>query len=92
MTAPDFAGWLARFEASCSALVEHAFARAFPSALEPVQVARKLVAAFEGGPSGGRGGRRFIVRLDPSDAARFEPDRVYLEARWGEMLARLAER
>jgi hypothetical protein len=84
---------LARLEAICATAVERAFALAFPSELEPVQVARKLVAAFESTASAGRrGGRRFIVQISPSDFARFEPERAYLVAQWKAMLARLAER
>jgi hypothetical protein len=83
----------ARLEAACASAVERAFALAFPSALEPVQIARKLVAAFEaGGAPDGRGGRRFTVLLSPHDLARFEPSRAYLERQWSAMLVRLAER
>ena len=82
----------ARLETICSTAVERAFALAFPSALEPVQVARKLVASFEGGASEGRGGRRFVVSVSPADFARLESDRSYLERQWGAMLACLAER
>jgi hypothetical protein len=81
-----------RLEAICSSAVERAFAVAFPSALEPVQVARKLVASFEGGTSAGRGGRRFVVNISPIDFGRLEADRAYLERQWSVMLARLAER
>jgi predicted component of type VI protein secretion system len=84
---------LARVEAACAEAVERVFARAFPSALEPVQIARKLVASFESGATaGGRAGKRFRVRVNPSDDARFAPDRTYLEHQWAAMLARLAER
>ncbi len=82
-----------RLESICANAVERTFAAAFPSALEPVQIARKLVAAFEsGGASSGRAGRRFIVRMNPSDFARFERDRGYLEPQWSAMLERLVER
>ncbi len=82
-----------RLETICANAVERTFAVAFPSALEPVQIARKLVGAFEaGGQASGRGGRRFIVRMSAADYARFEPDRAYLERQWSAMLARLAER
>lgn len=82
-----------RLEAMCANTVERAFAIAFPSALEPVQIARKLVAAFEAGSATvGRAGRRFSVRLHPSDYARFEAELPYLERQWTAMLARLAER
>lgn len=85
--------FFARVEAVCAEAVERAFAVAFPSALEPVQIARKLVAAFESGAAAsGRGGRRFVVRLNPADYARFATDRSYLERQWSAMLAHLAER
>ncbi len=83
----------AQLETACATAVERAFALAFPSALEPVHVARKLVAAFESGsvPSA-RAGRRFIVRMNAADFARLGGDMPYLERQWGAMLARLAER
>jgi hypothetical protein len=82
-----------RLETICANAVERTFATAFPSALEPVQIARKLVAAFESGAvTSGRGGRRFVVRMNPSDFAKFERDRAYLEPQWSAMLERLLER
>jgi len=82
-----------RLETACATAVERAFALAFPAALEPVQIARKLVAAFEsGGAASGRGGRRFVVRMSPADYARYEGDLAYFERQWTAMLARLAER
>ncbi|HMD03529.1 MAG TPA: FhaA domain-containing protein, partial [Candidatus Baltobacteraceae bacterium] len=83
---------LMRVEALCANVVERAFAVAFPSALEPVQIARKLVAAFESAPPSGRGGRRFIVRLSLADFSRLADEREYLEGRWATMLTRLGER
>lgn len=83
---------LERLESFCAATVERAFAIAFPSELEPVHVARKLVAAFEGGASSGRAGRRFLVQMNPADYGRFESEHQYLERQWGIMLMRLAER
>ena len=83
----------ARLETVCANAVERAFAVTFPSALEPVQIARKLVAAFESGQAqSGRGGKRFVVQLSRGDAARFDAEREYLERQWSTMLARLAER
>jgi hypothetical protein len=81
-----------RLEAFCASTVERAFAVAFPSELEPVHIARKLVAAFEGGASSGRAGRRFLVQMNPADYGRFESEHQYLERQWGIMLMRLAER
>jgi hypothetical protein len=83
---------LERLEAICANAVERAFAAAFPSALEPVQIARKLVAAFEAGVPSGRGGRRFVVHMSSADFTRFEPDRAYMERQWSAMLTRLVER
>lgn len=85
--------FFARLETVCATAVERTFALAFPSALEPVQIARKLVAAFEsGGAPAGRAGRRFNVRMHASDYARLGRDLPYLERQWSAMLARLAER
>lgn len=85
--------FFARLEATCAGAVERTFALAFPSALEPVQIARKLVAAYESGlEARGRNGRRFVVQLSAADYARLEADRTYLESQWASMLARLAER
>ncbi len=81
----------ARIEAICANAVERAFALAFPSALEPVQVARKLVAAYESGTSS-RGGRRFVVHLGPSDHTRLADELPYFENQWTTMLVRLAQR
>lgn len=81
-----------RLEAFCARLVERTFAVAFPSALQPVMIARKLVSAFEGAGAGPRDGRRFLVQLSPADAARFSADRAYLERQWAAMLSRLGER
>ncbi|MBD5633706.1 MAG: DUF3662 domain-containing protein, partial [Candidatus Eremiobacteraeota bacterium] len=73
----------ARLETACADAVERAFALAFPSALEPVQVARKLVATFESGPaSPARAGRRFLVKMNARDFARLGGDMPYLERQW----------
>jgi len=83
----------ARLEAACARVVERTFAFAFPSAVEPVQIARKLVASFEGVVAlDERRGRCFNVHLHPSDYARFEPELPYLERQWTGMLTRLVER
>jgi len=84
--------FFARLENACATVVERAFALAFPSALEPVQIARKLVAAFESGTPAGRAGRRFEIRMSASDFTRLAPDLPYLERQWTVMLARLTER
>ena len=92
VSAPLFA-MFERLETVCATAVERAFAIAFPTPIEPVQIARKLVAAFESGAAtSGRGGRRFHVRLSAADHARFASDLPYLQTQWATMLARLCER
>ncbi len=82
-----------RLEAACANAVERTFAFAFPSALEPVVIARKLLQVFEAGSGAAlRSERRFIVRLHPSDFARLAAELPYLERQWSAMLARLCER
>jgi hypothetical protein len=72
---------IARFEQLCARVVEGTFARIFPSALEPAQVGRKLVAAQAAAPTD-----TYLVRVHPVDYARFATDRAFLEARWSAML------
>jgi hypothetical protein len=72
---------IARFEQLCARAVEGTFARIFPSALEPSQVGRKLIAA-----QAASGTDTFLVRVHPDDYARFAADRAFLEARWCAML------
>jgi hypothetical protein len=72
---------IARFEQLCARVVEGTFARIFPSALEPAQVGRKLIAAQAAAPTD-----TFLVRVHPVDYARFASDRTFLEARWSAML------
>jgi hypothetical protein len=72
---------IARFERLCARAVEGTFARIFPSALEPSQVGRKLVAAQAATPTD-----TFVVRVHPDDYGRFAADRAFLEARWSAML------
>jgi hypothetical protein len=72
---------VARFEQLCARVVEGTFARIFPSALEPAQVGRKLVAAQAAAPTD-----TYLVRVHPVDYARFAGDRAFLEARWSAIL------
>jgi hypothetical protein len=71
----------ARIESVCARVVEDAFARVFPSALDPAQIGRRLVATAQSAP-----GDLYLVRVHPSDYARLEPDRDFLEGRWSAML------
>jgi hypothetical protein len=72
---------IARIEHTCSRFVEEAFARVFPSDLDPAQVGRKLAALMQTAP-----GDLYLVRVHPTDYARFAGDRDFLEARWGALL------
>jgi FHA domain/Protein of unknown function (DUF3662) len=71
----------ARIENACARVVEDAFARVFPSALDPAQIGRRLVATAQAAPSD-----LYLVRVHPTDYARFAGDRDYLEGRWSAML------
>jgi hypothetical protein len=71
----------ARIEHACARFVEDAFARVFPSGLEPAQVGRKLVATMQAAP-----GDLFLVRVHPADFERLHADRAFLEARWSALL------
>lgn len=73
-----------RIETACAQLVERAFARVFPSALEPAQIGRKLAALFESAPND-----TYVVSVHPSDFARLVPHRAQLEAQWRDLLAEL---
>lgn len=71
----------ARIESACARVVEDAFARVFPSALEPEQIGRRLIATAQASR-----GDLFLVRVHPSDYARLALDRDFLEGRWSAML------
>jgi hypothetical protein len=71
----------ARIEGVCARIVEDAFARVFPSALDPAQIGRRLVATAQGSSSD-----LYLVRVHPSDYARLFEDRDFLEGRWTAML------
>jgi hypothetical protein len=71
----------ARIENACARVVEDAFARVFPSALDPAQIGRRLVSTAQAAPSD-----LYLVRVHPVDYARFVDDRDYLEGRWSAML------
>lgn len=72
---------IAAVEHACARFVEEAFARVFPSDLDPAQVGRKLTALMQVSP-----GDLCLVRVHPSDYARFAADRDFLEARWSALL------
>jgi FHA domain/Protein of unknown function (DUF3662) len=77
----------ARIEHACARVVEDAFARVFPSALDPAQIGRRLVATAQASPSD-----LYLVRVHPVDYARLTPDRDFLEGRWSAMLREVLPR
>jgi hypothetical protein len=87
---------LSRFEKACSAFIERAFARSFPSELAPAHVARKLVAVMEAHTDRADGElvapSEYLVYVDPNELERLQSDRAYLEREWGELLRDLAVR
>jgi hypothetical protein len=71
----------ARIEHVCARVVEDAFARVFPSALDPAQIGRRLVSTAQASPSD-----LYLVRVHPADYARLATDRDFLEGRWSAMV------
>ena len=88
--------WFIRIEEACAAFIERAFANMFPSDLEPAQIARKLVATMEARSQSVENTiaapGRYAVFVNPTDYARLEPHRDYLEREWAALLADVAER
>jgi len=89
-------GFLARIEQACAAFIERAFAKTFPSDLEPAQIARKLVATMEARTRGDDGAMvapgAYIVYVNPGDLERLAEHQEYLEREWAELLRDLAAR
>ncbi|MBV8727131.1 MAG: DUF3662 domain-containing protein [Candidatus Eremiobacteraeota bacterium] len=85
-----------RIEEACASLIERAFARTFPSDLEPAHIARKLVATMEAKAS--HEGRTIVapgtytVRVSAEDFARLAAHRQYLEQEWAALIAEVARR
>jgi len=88
--------FLARIEQVCAALIERAFAKTFPSDLEPAQIARKLVATMETATHGEEGDlvapSVYSVYVSPKDFARLSEHREYLERAWADLLRELADK
>lgn len=88
--------FLDRVEAVCAAFIEQAFARSFPSDLEPAQIARKLVATMEAKTRGEEGAMNapgaYVVFVNPSDFERLASHQAYLEREWAALLRDLAGR
>jgi len=83
-----------RIETLCANAVERAFALAFPSELEPVQIARRLVATFESAESAGGSSavRSYVVRISKHDAVRLAAEREPLELQWARLVVALRSR
>jgi hypothetical protein len=88
--------WFSRIESSCAAFIERAFAKTFPSDLEPAQIARKLVATMEAATRGGDDGLiapgNYVVYVNPEDLERLKPHGAYLEREWSQLLIDMASR
>jgi hypothetical protein len=86
--------FLAKLEEACAAFIERAFAKTFPSDLEPAQIARKLVATMEARTRGEEGRliapSAYAVYVNPIDFDRLAEHHDYLERAWAELLRDLA--
>ncbi len=88
--------FFAKIEQACAAFIERAFAKTFPSDLEPAQIARKLVATMEA-ETRSEDGRptapgAYAVYVSPVDFERLSEHQSYLERAWAELLRDLAGR
>jgi hypothetical protein len=86
--------FFAKIEQFCAAFIERAFAKSFPSDVEPAQIARKLVATMEAQTYDDDGRLRapgsYAVYVSPTDFDRLAEHRDYLERAWAELLCDLA--
>ncbi|HZY97349.1 MAG TPA: FhaA domain-containing protein [Candidatus Cybelea sp.] len=88
--------FFAKIEQACATFIERAFAKGFPSDLEPAQIARKLVSTMEAQTRGDEGRLTapsgYSVYVSPEDFERLAEHREYLERAWAELLCDLAAR
>jgi hypothetical protein len=88
--------WFSRIEQACATFIERAFARTFPSDLEPAQIARKLVTTMGANARSLDGGQnvpgRYLVRMHPEDYARLQRHSEYLIKEWMQVLSDTARR
>lgn len=86
--------FFAKIEQLCASLIERAFAKTFPSDLEPAQIARKLVATMEAQTRDDDGRLRapgsYAVYVSPADFDRLREHQAYLERAWAKLLRDLA--
>jgi hypothetical protein len=85
---------LVAVEAWCAAAVERAFAVTFGGAIEPVQIARRLVATIESAPPArdDAAPTRYVVRVGAADFRRLDAERADLERLWTHMAGTLCAR
>jgi len=87
---------LSKLEQLCASFIERAFAKTFPSDLEPAQIARKLVSTMEAHTRGDEGQLTapgaYAVYVSPDDYERLREHREYLERAWADLLRDLAGR
>jgi len=86
----------ARIEEACGSFIEHAFARTFPTDLEPAHIGRKLVATMEArsvhDADSASAPSHYIVRVSSGDFDRLRPHQLYLEEQWAALLEDVASR
>jgi hypothetical protein len=86
--------FFAKIEQACALFIERSFAKSFPSDVEPAQIARKLVSTMEARTRGDEGHltapAAYAIYVSPTDFARLEPHRDYLERAWADLLGNLA--
>lgn len=85
-----------KIEQLCAGLIERAFAKTFPSDLEPAQIARKLVSTMQAQTRDDDGELRapgfYTVFVSPSDFERLREHQAYLERAWATLLRDLASK
>jgi hypothetical protein len=88
--------FFAKIERFCSGFIERAFAKTFPSDLEPAQIARKLVATMEARTRDDDGRLlapgSYRVYVSPGDFERLAEHQAYLERAWADLLQNLARK
>ena len=86
--------FLAKIEQACAQFIERAFAKTFPSDVEPAQIARKLVSTMEAQTRADDGRlsapASYAVYVSPEDFDRLAEHAEYLQRAWAELLHDLA--
>jgi hypothetical protein len=86
--------FLAKIEQACAQFIERAFAKTFPSDVEPAQIARKLVSTMEAQTRSDEGRLNapaaYVVYVSPEDFERLSEHAEYLQRAWAELLHDLA--